>query len=196
MADNQKIGFNDVKESESNFKPTIDPGIHDNVSILDVELIDEIGSDPYCNVVFINNEGTREVVIRFFGSSDVKPGNKQASVDVSLGKAKHICNAVLSENDKTKLTGVTKIELLSNMLISCIGKMMRFKFTGEEYLKDNGSIGVRSRIGFPDFAESMTIPKDSTKLLFDINNKYDYKKVPVVDDVFKKTDTPTLAKSF
>jgi hypothetical protein len=57
-------------------------------------------------------------------------------------------------------------------------KPMRFKLTGEEYLKDGVDLKVGKRIGFPPFAEPMTVPADKSGLSYDKGNKYDYVALP------------------
>ncbi len=57
---------------------------------------------------------------------------------------------------------------------------MRIKFRGEEYIKQDGSVGTRAVIGLPEFAEAITADAEypavsDTKLTFNLDT--DVKKL-------------------
>lgn len=59
---------------------------------------------------------------------------------------------------------------------------MRIKFRGEEYLKQDGSVGIRATIGLPEFAEA-------------IQEDAEYPAVPVTKMTFSAdVDIQKLAK--
>jgi hypothetical protein len=173
--------FNDVEEAKSNFKPTLNPGIHE-VVILGKELKEP--EDPtkssYFLVKFANIEGTREANIKFYINDVLKDGKTKTALDISLGNVKHIANNCnLNDTEKTRIKGVDKISLLDSMLTACIGKPYRQKFTGEEYIDKDNRVQVKVSIGFPNFAENINVPANESKLLFKSTDNYDYRRVPV-----------------
>ncbi len=175
--------FEDAQEAQSTFKPTIDPGIH-KVIILGHELKtpEDASKSPYSLVRFSNIEGTREAVIKFYTNDAVKAGSTKSALDISLGNAKHIAtHCKLTENDKAKVKGASKLELLSSMLNACLGKPYKQKFCGEEYLDESGNVKVRIKIGFPNFAEDVDVPDNESKLLFKMTDQYDYKRLPKME---------------
>lgn len=174
------ITFNDVEETKSNFNPTISPGIHD-VVILGKELKEpeDTTKSKYLLVKFSNIEATREANIKFYITDELKPGKLKTALDISLGNVKHIANhCKLSEQDKLKIRGNDKYELLCSMIDALIGKPYRQKFIGEEYIDKNGKVQVKVGIGFPNFAESIDVPMAESKLLFKETDAWDYKRVP------------------
>lgn len=173
--------FNDVQEAASSFKPTLNPGIHE-VLILGQELItpDDPSKSKYVLVKFANAEATREVSIKFYINDILGDGKTKTALDISLSNLKHIANNCdLTDAEKARIKGNDKYELLKSMISACIGKEYRQKFTGEEYLDKNGQVQVKVGIGFPNFAESIKVPRTESKLLFKENDNYDYKRLPV-----------------
>ena len=73
---------------------------------------------------------------------------------------------------------------------------MRIKFRGEEYIKQDGSVGVRAVIGLPEFAEAIQegaeyVPVSKTNLTF--NSELDIKKLAKLpDSEFKAGDNSGL----
>lgn len=173
--------FNDVEESKSNFKPTLSPGVHE-VIILGSELKEpeDTTKSSYLLVKFANIEASREANVKFYISDNLKPGKTKTALDISLGNVKHIANNCnLSELEKNKIKGNGKYDLLVSMINACIGKPYRQKFIGEEYTDKEGRIQVKVSIGFPNFAESISIPRSESKLLFKETDPYDYKRLPI-----------------
>ena len=183
-----QLTFNDVEEAKSSFNPTINPGIHE-VIILGKELVEpeDTTKSKYLLVKFANVEGTREANIKFYLNDVLASGKTRTALDMWLGNMKHIANNCrLSEIEKSKIRGNSKYELLCSMIDICLGKPYRQKFIGEEYIDKNGKIQVKVGIGFPNFAESVDIPKNESKLLFKETDPYDYKRVAkpeVVEEV-------------
>ena len=188
---NTKLVFGDVPNSESNFKPGFEPGIFENVMIIGADYVDnmEEGSNPRVDIKFSDKEGTIESIVRQYTNETVGGGKKTSSMQVSLKNAKHICNAVLTEAEKGSIVGEDQLALLLSMLNTCMGKPYRMKFIGKEYINKDGNVGIRVAIGFPNFAEPMSVPKDKSLLRFNINNAYDYNRVSLPTNHFDSSGT-------
>lgn len=172
--------FDDIQVTTSNFKPTLNPGIHE-VLILGHELVipEDATKSKYLLVKWTNIAATRSASIKIYVNDVLKPGKTRTSLDFALGNVKHIANACdLSDAEKAKIRGNDKFELLCSMLNACIGKPYRQKFIGEEYLDKEGKVQVKVGIGFPNNAESLRIPETESQLLFKETDPYDYKKLP------------------
>jgi hypothetical protein len=76
--------------------------------------------------------------------------------------------------DKGQLERDMTEDQLKGMLV---GKRVRLKFSGREYLKKDNTIGSVTELGFSNFAENVKIPANSTQLTF--LESRDVKKVTV-----------------
>lgn len=106
-----------------------------------------------------------------------------AARDQSLTKIKHIITKVAKEAQMTAQPDTASFVAMLNSISK--GKSYRQKFTGEEY-EYNGEIKTAARIGLPSFAEAINegaeypvVADADTKLTYDENNKYDFKKLAV-----------------
>jgi hypothetical protein len=172
--------FDDIQVATSNFKPTLNPGIHE-VLILGHELVipEDATKSKYVLAKWTNVAATRSASIKIYVNDVLKPGKTKTALDIALGNIKHIANACnLTDAEKAKIKGNDKFELLCSMLNACVGKTYRQKFIGEEYLDREGRLQVKVGIGFPNHAESITIPVAESQLLFKDTDPYDYKKLP------------------
>lgn len=181
--------FNDVPEVTSNFKPTIEPGISE-VIILGYDSKTE-ENYPHVQLKFSNLEGTREVFIKLGTNAEINPGKSVSSLTVSLKNLRHIASACLNDAEKEAITASSQELFLYKVLDAIKGKKLRMKFTGRQYYDKAGAIKVATEIGYPNFAENISIPREQTILRFDPNNSYDFKKViePATGD---KESTATL----
>lgn len=167
----EKLGFDSIQEDENGFKPRLAPGIHE-VTIISME---EPEDKEYYELLIGNDNG--DCKIKFYNSDVVKEGKKGSALDYSLKSAKHLATHTLDDEEKSKLTANSMLELLRKMLKKTVGKSVRIKLIGEEYLRQkDGTVGVNAKLGFAPFAENLdTVP---TQLKFDPNNVYDYKRLP------------------
>jgi hypothetical protein len=99
----------------------------------------------------------------------------------SLQKVKHIVTKVTKEANIKPANDLAGFAGMLNSISK--GKSLRMKFTGEQYLY-NGEVKVSARIGLPAFAEATNpgaeyepVADADTKLVYDENNKYDFKKL-------------------
>jgi len=106
-----------------------------------------------------------------------------AATEKSLQKIKHIVTKVTKASNITNQPDLNSFVAMLNNISK--GKSYRQKFTGEEY-EYNGEIKEGARIGLPPFAEAINpgaeyeaVADADTKLTFDKNNQYDFKKLAV-----------------
>ncbi len=170
------IKFNEIEDDVQQFKERrfIEPGIHDNVIILDVE---EPENANYVTVKFGKNE--QELYTKWYTTEIKKAEDKPSAMEVSLKKAKHLASAILTEEEKSAISGENTYALLRTILKKCVGKILRMKFIGEQFLRNDGTIGLQTKIGFSPFAEAMDT--NPTRLKYNADNPYDYKRIPVVE---------------
>ena len=93
--------------------------------------------------------------------------------DKALPKLRHLMEEGLGY-DKGQLERDMTEDQLKGMLV---GKRVRLKFSGREYLKKDNTIGSVTELGFSNFAENVKIPANSTQLTF--LESRDVKKVTV-----------------
>lgn len=160
------INFSNVEETT--VKPKLQPGIYE-VEITGVTEDTGSNGNPVIIMGFVTTDGTYEHQEKLSAKSEKTPGKDKSALDITLSKMKHIATKVVSEDELSK---VTSIEDYNKLLT---GKQLRMKFSGEERWY-NGNIYVNAKIGFPNFAE--TIDGTPTKLTYNPNNSYDYKKAP------------------
>lgn len=162
--------FDEIKEDVRESKYIV-PGVHEPVVILGFEKPED---KNYFTVKF--GYMLQELNTNWYISQERKAEDKPTALEVSLKKAKHLGIEVLTDEEKSTITSDTELGLLETILKKCVGRKLRMKFIGEEFLREDGSIGVRTKIGFAPFAEKLDKP---CSLRFDLNNAYDYKKIPI-----------------
>ncbi len=103
--------------------------------------------------------------------------------EMSLRKVKHIVTKVTKEENIKPASNADQFVAMLNSLTK--GKELRVKFVGREYLNSNGEVKEAAEIGLPDFAEAVidgaeypVVSDEDTKLTYDKNNQYDFRKLP------------------
>lgn len=181
------FGGQDVQEIN---KPKyIRPGVHE-VTIKSVKGETNQNGNP--TIVFsmylVDGDAEATTDFRFYLS-------EKAAV-VSYKKIRHIFTKVVKDADylSSKANSVEELgEVYNNKLA---GNSLRIKFRGEEYIKQDGSVGVRAVIGLPEFAEAIQedaeyVPVSKTNLTF--NSELDIKKLAKLpDSEFKAGDNSGL----
>lgn len=161
------INFNDVQEQVT--KPKMQPGIYE-VEITGVTETTGTNGNPVIVMGFVTTDGQYEHQEKFSAKSEKSPGKENSALDITLSKLKHIATKVTTPEE---LATVTSMDDYNKLLT---GKQLRMKFTGEERWY-NGNIYVNAKVGFAPFAEALSTTP--TKLTYNQNNSYDYKKAPV-----------------
>lgn len=164
-----KFNLELIGPADSEFKPTIDPGIHEVKLIAKSKTTPE---DPKKSAYYSLNmqtlNGSMVYEMKFYLS--------EKSIPISLKNAKHIVTKVASQKELDSCKGETEEQLLESILSVLVGKSLRMKFSGEEYINDKGQLKMRTIIGRPNFAESLN--EKESALRFDKNNKYDISRIP------------------
>lgn len=167
------FNFAEVKESvgTGNSQKYIYPGIRHQVVIKNIKEDKTPSGTPFIELELYTKEGGPEASVKFPFYTSEKAAAK------SMEKIKHIATKVVTE---AELNAAKTVEDLKDLLK---GKMLRMKFTGEEYKNKNGEIKEKALIGLAPFAEAIeeggdhpVILDEDTKLKFDKANQYDFKK--------------------
>ena len=106
----------------------------------------------------------------------------EKAAESSYKKIRHIFTKVTTDAEylAAKAGSIGELGEVYNSKLA--GKSLRIKFRGEEYLKQDGNVGTRAVIGYPEFAEA-------------IHEGADYPVVPVTKMTFNPdTDIKKLAK--
>lgn len=126
-------------------------------------------------VVVKNDNGKEHIEIGFVNSSGAEHTEKlymtEKSMKYDLLKLYSIAKCVLGADKVSKTMNIDQY----NALLS--GRIVRIKFSAEEYLGTDGNTYTKATIGLYDFVESISTSKSDTGLTLDINNKYDYKRL-------------------
>jgi len=165
------FGGQDVQEIS---KPKyIRPGIFD-VTIKSVKGETNQNGNP--TIVFsmylIDGDAEATTDFRFYLS-------EKAAV-TTYKKIRHIFTKVVKDADYLSSTANSVEELGDVYNSKLAGKSLRIKFRGEEYIKQDGSVGTRAVIGLPEFAEAIADGAEypavsDTKLTFNLDT--DVKKL-------------------
>lgn len=107
------------------------------------------------------------------------------TMKMTLSKIKHIVTKITTEEKFASKNPADEEEMVEHLNDLTRGETLRIKFTGEERLNAKGEIKDNATIGLPDFAEAIqegakypVVPASESKLTFDKNNQYDFKKLP------------------
>ena len=177
------FGAKDVKETQGG--GYIKPGIHEVT-------IDSVTGG-------YSTTGTPKLTFKLYlkdgDSSKAQDFNifiSEKSEEMAYRKIKHIFTKVSTEENYNTVTGSTIEELAEQYDKILAGNSLRIKFTGEEYINSENKIKVRPGLGLPTFAEAIqpgssfpVVASNESKLVYDSNNQYDYKKVAAVPDAPK-----------
>lgn len=166
-----KINFKEVKETTSTFGDFLTPGIYEvTISSYEEWKPDENKEEdkksdgslksPYAAVKFVCEDGESEV--RFYFSEKAK--------DFSLPKLKHLALAITNEEELNKIESTIDLKsILEN-------EKVRIKLSGEEVSGKERNF-IKVLLQWVPFAESINIPKEKSKLVF--NETKDIKYLPV-----------------
>lgn len=144
----------------------------------------------------VNQNGTPMILIEMYlrsadstASSTFRFPMSPNAEDSSLKKIRHIVTKVAKDEAYLNAKGDSVEEYGESLNEILAGQSLRMKFTSEEYLKQDQTVGVRANIGLPNFAEAIqegaekpVVSEADSKLVYSVNNKYDYKKLTVVPD--------------
>lgn len=171
------FNFASVEEKQvggGNSQKYIYPGIRHRVVIKNVTEGKTPGGTPFIEFELYSKEGGPETSRKFQFYTSEK------AIAKSMEKIKHIATKVVTEEE---LNNAKSVEELRDLLK---GKVLRMKFTGEEYQNTSGEIKSRALIGLAPFAEAVEegaahppVADEDTKLKFDDKNPYDFKKLEV-----------------
>ena len=140
------FGGQDVQEIS---KPKyVRPGIHE-VTIKSVK--GELNANGNPTITFslhlVDGDADATTDMRFYLS--------EKAAESTYKKIRHIFTKVVKDADylAAKAENIEELGEVYNNKLS--GNSLRIKFRGEEYLKQDGLTGVRSVIGYPEFAEAI-----------------------------------------
>jgi hypothetical protein len=177
----------DFKEVETNVsggsnQKFIYPGIKNHIIIGDVSQGASKSGTPFIEIEMYTKEGGKDSSKKFQFYTSEK------AMKMSLEKIKHIATKVVTEEE---LNAATDIESLKDLLR---GKALRMKFSGQEYVNKNGEVKENALIGLAPFAEAIEegaehppVADGDTKLKYDKDNEYDFKKLEV-----EATESPVV----
>jgi hypothetical protein len=88
-------------------------------------------------------------------TTDMRFYLSEKAAESTYKKIRHIFTKVVKDEDylAAKAENIEELGDVYNSKLA--GHSLRIKFRGEEYLKQDGSTGVRSVIGYPEFAEAI-----------------------------------------
>lgn len=159
----------------------IRPGINHTVIIESVKGVDE--SKPYLEFLFRTPKATAEE-----GNRQRLYMHTEGSAALNTARLKHIATKVVTENEIDSLSAENILQYGAKLNKLLAGKKLRLKFSAEQYIKADGSVGVRAVLPVQNFAEAIVggaeypAVKDSdTKLKYDESNQYDFKKLANVE---------------
>lgn len=170
------FGGQDVQEIN---KPKyVKPGIHE-VTIKSVKGEVNANGNPTITLSLHLLDGDADA------TTDMRFYLSEKAAESTYKKIRHIFTKVVKDADylAAKAENIEELGEVYNTKLS--GHSLRIKFRGEEYLKQDGNIGVRSVIGYPEFAEAIqdgaeypAVPV--TKMVF--NTDLDVKKMTKLPD--------------
>jgi hypothetical protein len=185
------FNLNEVKESTGNGSLYIYPGVRE-VVIKGWAKGESPSGTPFIEVELVTKDafdaGTENASkkFQFYMSEKAK--------DQSMVKVKHILTKVTKEANIKPATTADEFVAMLNALSR--NKSLRMKFTGEEY-EYNGEVKEAARIGLPTFAEANQVgakyepvAEANTKLVYDKNDKYDFKPLTKTATAESEVATP------
>ena len=140
------FGGQDVQEIN---KPKyVRPGIHE-VTIKSVKGELNANGNPTITVSMHLVDGDPEA------TTDMRFYLSEKAAESTYKKIRHIFTKIVKDVDylAAKADSIEDLGTVYNNILA--GNSLRIKFRGEEYLKQDGSTGVRSVIGYPEFAEAI-----------------------------------------
>ena len=167
----------DTTVSTGNAGKYFNDGINENVTVVSFTAgASSQKSTPYLEVTLSKNgEADATTKDKFYMSEKAEPKSLEKIVHI-LQDGAGIDRAAINKAG----TDASDLADYAAKLTALLPKQkpMRFKLTGEEYLKDGVDLKVGKRIGFPPFCEPMTVDAAKSGLTYDKTNKYDYVALP------------------
>lgn len=153
------LSFENVKEAKSNFPTRLAPGLHDvEISGIKDTKPDDPNRSPFIEWTLLNDDGEHKE--RFYMS--------EAAAPISLSKMKHIALQCVTEKQLNKCSNTSDMERVLT------GKKVRIKLCGEEIQGEKSNF-IKSKFGWPPFAEKITIDESKSTLKF--NETIDVKRL-------------------
>lgn len=167
------------------------PGIHERVVIKHIEGDLNSTNMPYLRIHLYKEESgpERSTWFQLPYTEKATPKSKEKLVHLSTTV---VTRAELDEcavepnitpgMSAVEQTGAIRIAIqayAANLTNLLSGKVIgRMKFTGEEYLNGQSTEPkIRTLIGLPRFAENTEVTKEMSRLEFDENNEFDFKRL-------------------
>lgn len=169
-------------------------GVYHNVIIKEITSGESsVKKTPFVRVSMYTKEGGDQTARNF----DLYMSENAA--ETSKKKLKHIATKIVTDAEFSEIE-VDTLEEYADALNSLLkGQSLRMKFTQEDYLNNNDEVKQSPRIGLPNFAEATQkgaeyepVADEDTKLVYDPNNRFDYKKLDVQADVEQDTESKTI----
>lgn len=185
------INLGQVKNTNQKVYPQV--GIFET-EILGFELGESKSGEPVIIGKFLQVDTDGEHIEQFPASEEIKPGKEYSPLDLTLSKLQHIAKACIGKAADS-LSGENLEEFVNNLNAALAGKVYRQKFVGEEKKSSKGNIFVITRIPLEKpMAESIDVPKEVSKLVFNPSNPKDLKKYeePKLDIPVSKIPTPKV----
>ena len=162
--------FNTKNTKETTGSKWIAPGVENDIVISNVTgyLPAEAERAPFLEFTFRKASSTDEdaTKIRFYMS--------EKSSEMSMKKVLHLATKVVKRTQIDAITAnsVEEYGALLHKLI--VGKHLRLKFLGEEYVNSKNEVKVKPVLGLPSFAEAVmegaeypVVMDNATKLTYD-----------------------------
>lgn len=166
----------DVNETTGNLYIT--PGISE-VTITSFESKNNRFDDPIIEVTFKTVDGTSSLVEELTAKTEAKDG-KKSPMDMTMIKLRHIARAIIGEENLGLLNGTNMEEFIAACNTHLTNKPYRQKFAGQEIIS-NGKSWDKALVPLPGkeaMAEPLSV--EVSKLTYDKNNSYDYRKKATV----------------
>lgn len=173
-----------VEEKTGGQGKYIYPGIYDNIIIKEVTSgTSKNKGTPYVQVSMYTEDGGEN------NSKEFEFYMTENAADMSKSKLKHIATKVAKAEEFNSIKANNIDEYAQALDKIMKGKRLRMKFTGEQYENAQGDVKDVAKIGLPVFAEAIEegaeyppVSKEDSKLTFDKNNQWDYKKLDIQPD--------------
>ena len=179
---------NQASDKASKGSQYLKPGIHNDVTIGSIKGVTPQSGAPYLELSFYKTESGPDfsTSVKFFmNEKSTQDPNKAGGLATSLSKLKHLGTKVMTADALGAIGGATVEEYGENLNKALAGKRLRMKFCGEEYVNKSQETKIKTTLGLPEFAESITpgaeypvVADGQTALTFDPNNSKDMKRLP------------------
>lgn len=110
----------------------------------------------------------------------------EGAAKTSKSKLRHIATKIVKLAEFEAVEANTLEEYTDAIADLIKGQSLRMKFTAEQYRNANGEVKDAARIGLPEFAEAIQdgaefapVADEDTKLTYDKNSQWDFKRLPI-----------------